>query len=236
MILMFLRTKIGWICLIGLVVAALFWGWAHGALGMAVALLALPVLVGLTLYALIYVLLLWPRGLHTDRYDIVIAAAPETVWNTHLFHCGHRDYRPGMRILRCDILTQTPLIVRYEVQPDYERSPSSTTFAYDIYEPYARYRLTHKADDDKAEGVPDQAGGIHGEAQIVEEGALEPMPDGTRLRVAITAPMNGLMLPWSARRRTEQNFRALKDVCEGRKPKPPRGALPSRWNWAEIAF
>jgi hypothetical protein len=230
MILMFLRTKIGWICLIGLVVAALAWGWAHDALGLTVALLAAPALVGLALYALAYVLLVWPRGRQTHRYDIVIAAAPETVWNTHLFHCGHCDYRPGMRILRCDILAQTPLIVRCEVQPDYELSSSSATFAYDIYEPYARYRLTHQADDDDAEGANELGRSSHDEAQTVEQGELEPVSVGTRLQMAITAPMNGLVLPWALRRRTEENLRALKDVCEGRKPKPPRGALPlERW-------
>jgi hypothetical protein len=241
MILMLLRTKIGWICLAGLVAAALAAGWALGVVGVTITLLVLPIAAGLTLYALAYALTGWPRGRHTHRYDIVIAAAPERVWNTHLFHCGHCDYRPGMRILRCDILAQTPLTVRYEVQPDYAWSFSSSTFVYDIYEPHAHYRLTQHADDDEAEGASNLAVAPDTEAQIVEEGELEPVADGTRLRVAITAPMNGLVLPWAARRRTGQNLRALKDVCEGRKPKPPRGALPSRdWGrittpWAQLA-
>lgn len=151
-----------------------------------------------------------------------------------------------MRILTSTIVAEAPLAVRYEMQADCATTPSTSTFAYDLYEPYTRYRLTYQAahDDERQESETLAEDFNTAETQIVEEGAFEPVPAGTRLRVAITSPMMGFLLPWAAYRRTTRNFRALKDVCEGRTPEAPRGPLPAPagregsifWIWLLAVF
>lgn len=230
-----LRSVIGRVALVAFPLVALGLGVALSIGGVIAMLIAAPLVVS----AGAYLLLLKPRGRQTHRFDVFIAAAPETVWNTYLFHCGHRDYRPGMRILSSTIVAQTPLTVRYEMQADYATTPSTVTFVYDLYEPYTRYRLTYHAahdDDDSEESKTLAEDSNSAEAQFVEEGVFEPVATGTRLHVAITSPMMGFVLPWAAYRRTTRNFRALKQVCEGRTPEPPRGPLPATPAWEGSVF
>ena len=163
------------------------------------------------------IVLLLPRGPQTRRHSVFIAADPRTVWETYFFHAGRRDFRPGVRFLSCEILAEKPLTVSYTAQVDYASRPVTVVVSYDVYEPYRRFRAST---DDGA---------------IVEEGELEQVSGGTCLRSATTAPKRGWLLPSAARRRDEQGFYALKDVCEGRDPPAPRGAMPApRWweRWA----
>ena len=75
----------------------------------------------------------------------------------------------------------------------------SIVTTFDLYEPYTRYK---------------KRGGI-GSIEAVEEDKFVSEPGGTRLRIAITAPRRGLLLPWIARRRVQRNMRAPQDVCAG---------------------
>jgi hypothetical protein len=162
----------------------------------------------------------WPRGLVTHRYEVFIAAPPKTVWDTYFVHINKSDYRPGTRLLDVEILNESPLTVRATLQQDIASQPRQVVFTYDVYEPYASYRL--------------------GEATrgLLEEGEFVAEPGGTRLRVAITGRMFGFIMPALARRRVEHNQLALKQTCERQKVPSPRPSLPrpARWEaWIVLA-
>ena len=162
----------------------------------------------------------WPRGLVTHRYEVFIAAPPQTVWDTYFVHINKTDYRPGTRILEAEILDKSPLTVRVTLQHDIASQPRQVVFTYDVYEPYSRYRLR-----DRASG-------------LLEEGEFAAEPGGTRLRVTITGRMFGFIVPALARRRVERNQLALKQACEGQPVPPPRPPLPrpARWEaWVVLA-
>ncbi len=161
----------------------------------------------------LFVAIGWPRGRVTHRYEIFVAASPQTVWDTYFIHVRKADYRPGTRVIDATILSDHPLTVRLELQFDIASTPTELMLTYDIYEPYVRYRVR-------------EAGG-----DSVEEGEFAAEPGGTRLRVAVTMPMRGFLLPLLARRRVERNQQALKDVCEGRQPRARRGALRPWGRW-----
>jgi hypothetical protein len=149
---------------------------------------------------ILYFLIVMPRGRLTHNYEVFIAAEPKTVWDTFFIHVRGCDYRPGTRLLGYEVLSENPLTVRITVKANFLPMPLSVVETFELYEPYARYKLR---------------GGI-GSVQLAEEGEFVSEPGGTRLRFAVTAPRRGLLLPLLARRRVERNICALQDVCEGR--------------------
>lgn len=162
----------------------------------------------------VLIVFVWPRRL-VDRYDFFVAAPPQTVWETYFVHVKKADYRPGTRVLDAEILSQEPLTVRLKLQFNYAAAPVEQVLVYDLYEPFARYRLRAR----------DGGGGI------VEEGDLTPEEGGTRLRISITGKRRGWVLPALVRRRVKRNQQALKAVCEGRDPEPPSPPLPQPPGW-----
>ena len=170
---------------------------------------------------LVLLAFVWPRGRMTHRYKLFIAAPPQAVWNTYFMHINKTDYRPGTKIIDAEIVSETPLTVRATVQHDIAAQPRQIVMTYDLYEPYTRYLL-------RAEG-----------SELVEEGEFVAEPSGsqggTRLRVSVTGPRRGLLVPWMARRRVLRNHAALKAVCEGRPPPlPQRGPLPAEARWEAL--
>jgi hypothetical protein len=154
----------------------------------------------------------WPRRV-THRYELFVAAAPQTVWDNYFVHVNKTNYRPGTRIIDATVVSEQPLTVRVALQYDIDSTPAEYLLVYDLYEPYTRYRL-RRSDSD-----------------FVEEGEFLGEPGGTRLHLAITGPMHGFVLPLLARRRVERNQRALRDLCEGRGAAAPRGPLPQGKWW-----
>jgi hypothetical protein len=154
-----------------------------------------------------------PRGRVTHRYEVFIAAPPQTVWDTYFVHINKVDYRPGTKLIDVKIVREAPLTVRATVQHDIMSEPRTVVFIYDVYEPYSRYCL-------------EQAG-----SDFMEEGEFIAEPGGTRLRVNITGKMRGFVLPWIARRRVRRNQQALKTVCEGHATPQPRAPLPRAARW-----
>ena len=154
----------------------------------------------------------WPRRV-THRYELFVAAAPQTVWDNYFVHINKANYRPGTRILDATVVAEQPLTVRVTLQYDITNEPAEYLLIYDLYEPYTRYRL-RRSDSD-----------------FVEEGEFLSAAGGTRLCMAVTVPMHGFILPLLARRRVERNQRALKDLCEGRTTAVPRGPLPQGKWW-----
>lgn len=155
----------------------------------------------------------WPRRLVTHRYELFVAAPPQTVWDTYFIHVKKADYRPGTRVLDAAILSEKPLIVRLKLQSDLAAKPMQMVLRYDLYEPYSRYRLKNAR------------------SGIAEEGAFAAEAGGTRLRLTISGPQRGLLQPFLARRRVERNQQALKAVCEGRPAPSPLGPLPRPAPW-----
>ncbi|MBV9017221.1 MAG: hypothetical protein JO213_10585 [Alphaproteobacteria bacterium] len=173
------------------------------------------ILAAMTLAA--FAALAWPRRV-THRYELFIAAPPQRVWDNYFVHISKKDYRPGTRILDAAVVSPQPLTVRVRVQFDISSTPAEYLLIYDLYEPYTRYRL-HRDD-----------------SKFIEEGQFIPESGGTRLRIGITGPMFGFVLPLLARRRVERNQQALRDVCEGRATAPPRGPLPKAQPWEPVVL
>jgi hypothetical protein len=159
----------------------------------------------------------WPRRV-THRYELFIAAPPQRVWDNYFVHISKKDYRPGTRILDAVVVSAEPLTVRVRLQFDISSAPAEYLLIYDLYEPYTRYRL-HRDD-----------------SKFIEDGEFTPESGGTRLRIAISGPMFGFVLPQLARRRVERNQQALRDVCEGRATAPPRGPLPKPQAWEPVVL
>ena len=169
--------------------------------------------------AILGVLLCWPRRPGVDRYETFIAAAPREVWDTYFIHVRKADYRPGTRVLDAVTIAEEPLTVRITLQFDLNVEPTEVVLVYDVWEPYTRYRVRAR------------------ESAKFEEGEFIAEAGGTRLKVAVTGPRRGWILPWIVRRRVERHQLALKAVCEGREPEPPRAPpapsarMPSCWTW-----
>jgi hypothetical protein len=159
----------------------------------------------------------WPRRV-THRYELFIAAPPQRVWDNYFVHISKKDYRPGTRILDAVVVSEQPLTVRVRLQFDISSAPAEYLLIYDLYEPYTRYRL-HRDD-----------------SEFSEEGEFIAESGGTRLRIAMTGPMFGFVLPSLARRRVERNQQALRDVCEGRDTAAPRGPLPKAQRWEPVVL
>lgn len=147
-----------------------------------------------------YLLMQIPLGQVTHKYEVFIAADPKTVWDTYFIHVRGTDYRPRTRLLGYRILSENPLTVQITVKGDSLPMPVTTVFTYEVYEPYTRYKLHSSI----------------GSAKMVEEGEFLSELGGARLRLAVTVPRRGLLLPLLARRRVNGNLRALQNVCEGR--------------------
>ena len=154
----------------------------------------------------------WPRRV-THRYELFVAAAPQTVWDNYFVHINKANYRPGTRVIDATVVAERPLTVRIKLQYDITDEPTAYLLVYDVYEPYTRYRLRRSG------------------SNFVEEGEFLSEPGGTRLHMAVTGPMRGFVLPLLARRRVERNQRALRDFCEGRETAGPRGPLPQGQWW-----
>jgi hypothetical protein len=150
----------------------------------------------------------------THRYELFVMAPPQTVWDNYFVHVNKTDYRPGTHLIDAVVVSERPLTVRVALQYDITSEPAEYLLVYDLYEPYTRHRL-RRSDSD-----------------FVEEGEFLSEASGTRLRIAVTGPMRGFVLPLLARRRVERSQRALKDLCEGRDTAAPRGPLPQRRRWA----
>src|SRR5262249_31211899 len=149
-------------------------------------------------------------GRRERKHEILIAADPKTIWDIYFSHVSGCDYRPGRRLLSCEIVSQDPLTVRSTWQFDFASRPVRSTSIYEIYQPYPHDRLRGTVDDAGASGLV-----------AYEEGELRQEGDRTRLSYTITSPSDPRgrwLAQWLARRRIERNLRALKDVCEGRWP------------------
>ncbi len=188
--------------------------------GATLVAMMLACCLGLCLLLVFNMLFGMSPGRLTDAHRVFIAADAKTAWDTYFVHVRKADFRPGTRILGAEILSEDPLTVKATMQCDFATESASTVFTYDLYEPYRRYRLKE------------------GDTGIIEEGEFRQEPGGTWLRFTVDFPRMGRVLHWAAQRRTRQNLRALKDVCEGRQPKALRGAFPAPpWWWrSNVAF
>src|SRR6267378_3529997 len=114
----------------------------------------------------------WPCRV-THRYELCVAAAPQTVWDNYFVHVNKANYRPGTRIIDAIVVSEQPLTVRVALQYDIDSTPAEYLLVYDLYEPHTRYRL-RRSDSD-----------------FVEEGEFLSEAGGTRLCMAVTGPMHG---------------------------------------------
>jgi hypothetical protein len=223
-----------------------------------VSVLLVIIVLGLVI---LWIVLCAP-GRREHKHAIFVVANPQTIWDNYFTHVKGSNYQPGRRLLSSEILSHDPLTVRQTWQHDFASKPGSFTGNYEIYEPYTRYRLRGIFDDPSTEasdcedsadadgengadsGCKNNADssseeGADSPTVIYEEGELQQETVGTWLRFTVTTPgkLRGQLWPqWLARRHTERNLRALKDVCEGRRPEAPRSAFsPLRaWQWGLI--
>ncbi len=96
--------------------------------------------LGLGAGALLVVLFLMV-GRQTAKFGILIEASPQIVWERWIIACGNNDWRPLAEIESVETLSRSPLTIKVKAtEKGLAGLSSETTWRYDVYEPYRRYR------------------------------------------------------------------------------------------------